>query len=459
MDDTEETHDLSWGAPTTATVFRLGPLDDSGRSVEIPPDLPGRLFVGSSAACELCLDDRSVSRRHAAIEHLGRRLRIDDLDSTNGLTVDGVHVRSAYLLGGETLELGRVRVKVHTVRDQLAQLSQAPAFGKIKGISPAMRRLYPLLEKLARSNVTTLIEGETGTGKEVLAESIHEQSPRKSAPFVVFDCTSVAPTLLESALFGHERGAFTGAVTAHAGVFERADGGTLLIDEVGDLETPLQAKLLRAIERSEICRVGGSKWFKFDVRILAATRRDLEKEVQAGRFRDDLFYRLAIARVELPPLRERREDIELLASSFWRALGGAPRELTPAFLATLQQAPWPGNVRQLQNVLARRVALGDDADIGQSLHQAAQRAATSPSRAPDAPTARETSTPDVVASCIADDLAYAAAKARVLNDFERRFLKHVLDKHQGNISRAAAASGIARRYFYVLMSKHEPEET
>lgn len=179
------------------------------------------------------------------------------------------------------------------------------SFGRLLGGSPAMRRLYPLCERLAGSTVPIVIEGETGTGKEQLAEALHEQSSRADKPFVILDCTTIAPNLIESELLGHEKGAFTGAMRTREGVFERANGGTLLIDEIGDLPLELQPKLLRAIERGVITRVGGSKPVVVDVRLLAATRRDLDREVQLGRFRDDLFHRIAVARVELPPLRER----------------------------------------------------------------------------------------------------------------------------------------------------------
>src|SRR5262245_60431404 len=188
-----------------------------------------------------------------------------------------------------------------------------------------------------------------------MAEALHEQGPRASQPFVVFDCTAVPPNLVESELFGHERGAFTGAVTQRKGVFEQAHGGTLLIDEIGDLDLPLQPKLLRAIERGEIRRVGADRWIRVDVRVLAATRRDLAREVQAGRFRDDLFHRLAVGRIELPPLRHRRGDVPLLARQVWRELGGDARLLPAEILLKWEDYEWPGNVRELRNAVARQL--------------------------------------------------------------------------------------------------------
>jgi transcriptional regulator with GAF, ATPase, and Fis domain len=307
-----------------------------------------------------------------------------------------------------------------------------------------MRRLYPLLERLALSDVPVVIEGETGTGKEVVAEALHERGARAAGPYVVFDCTAVAPTLVEAQLFGYEKGAFTGAVTARPGVFEQADGGTLLIDEIGDLDLALQAKLLRAVQRGEVQRLGSTRWTKVDVRLLAATRRDLEREIQAGRFRDDLYYRLCVARVALPPLRERAGDVELLARSFWGHLGGTgtlPEELEEQLTAY----GWPGNVRELFNVIARRVALGDLA--------VAPRPSVTADQGSSPPEVVSRSERDIIDDVIQRALPFAKARQHVLDAFIERYVAWVLDQHGGNVTRAAAASGIARRYFYVLRSR------
>jgi transcriptional regulator with GAF, ATPase, and Fis domain len=301
-----------------------------------------------------------------------------------------------------------------------------------------MRRLYPLCERLARAGVPLLIEGETGTGKEALAESLHEASPRADGPFVVFDCTAVAPNLVEAELFGHERGAFTGAVAQRRGVFEQAQGGTLLIDEIGDLDLALQPKLLRAIERSEIRRIGGDRVVKVDVRVLTATRRDLDKEVQDGRFRDDLFFRIAVARIELPPLRDRHGDIGVLARHFWRELEGSGEELPPEILQRFERYAWPGNVRELANAIARHVAVGEPIDL------VAGRSATIKKASNDA-----------VEDVLAMDLPFPHARQRVLADFERRYVERVLARHGGSVQRAAEASGIARRYFNVIAARRQ----
>jgi DNA-binding NtrC family response regulator len=256
---------------------------------------------------------------------------------------------------------------------------------------------------------------------------------------------------MESALFGHERGAFTGATTLHKGFFEQAHGGTLLLDELGDLDIALQAKLLRAIERQEVRRVGGDRWLKVNARVMAATRRDLEKEIQAGRFRDDLFYRLAVARIELPALRDRRGDIATLAQFFWGQLGGGQTPIPHDFLLRLEAYAFPGNVRELRNTIARRLALGDlagDPGVGApSLHE----------REAEAEAEGEAAAPpgegDIIDRVVALGLPLSDSRAMVVEDFERRYIQDMLGRHGGDASRAAAAAGVARRYFQLLRSK------
>jgi DNA-binding NtrC family response regulator len=304
-----------------------------------------------------------------------------------------------------------------------------------------MRRLYPLCGKLAKSSVAVVIEGETGTGKEVLAEALHDAGPRASGPFVVFDCTAVAPSLIEAELFGHERGAFTGAASTRRGVFEQASGGTLLIDEIGDLDLALQPKLLRALERGEIRRVGGDRTIKVDVRTIAATRRDLDRAVQEGHFRDDLFHRIAVGRIELPPLRDRVGDVPLLAYRFWEEFGGSG-DLPTRLLTRWKESPWPGNVRQLRNTVARAVALGgeeedssvtdgQDAEISADLDRLAEEA-------------------------VSRGEPIAVARQRVIDAFEEKYLERVLLAHDGNMTHAAVAAGVARRHLQRLRARRRP---
>ncbi len=434
------------GAPTAeSAAFVLVVVDgpDKGTEFRIDGTQPSRVLIGQSSACEIRLSDRQVSRRHAAIDPTARGLRLTDLDSSNGTWVGELLVADVCLRGGEYVRLGQTTIHV-ALTEPLTKRPLTPAmrFGRLVGGSSEMRRLYPLCERLAKSDIPVVVEGETGTGKELLSEAIHEESARANGPFIVFDCTAVPATLLESHLFGHERGAFTGAVATRKGVFEQAHGGTLLIDEIGELDTALQSKLLRALERSEVQRVGAERFMRVDVRVIAATRRDLDREVQAGRFRDDLFYRLAVARIELPPLRRRKGDVTVLARHFWQQLGGAKIPMPADLLNRFEEYTWPGNVRELHNAVARHLALGDLAPT------------TGLSATPASDDSAEPTEAVILDEAVLK-LPYPAARQRVLEAFERRYIERVLAAHNGNVVRAAAASGIARRYFYVIRTRRE----
>jgi DNA-binding NtrC family response regulator len=435
-------------AAMAAATFRLSVVDgaDRGGSVLVSATRPSPLLIGQSASCELRLADRHVSRRHAAVDVSGSRLHLVDLGSTNGTLVNGVSVMDAYLQGGEVVRVGETALEVVLVdASTIVRLPTEASYGRLIGGSDAMRRLYPLCAKLAAANVPVVIEGETGTGKELLAESLHEKGPRASAPFVVFDCTAVPATLVESELFGHERGAFTGAVATRKGVFEQAHSGTLLIDEIGDLELALQPKLLRALERSEVRRVGGAELIKVDVRVLSATRRDLDHEVQTGRFRDDLFHRLAVARIELPPLRQRRGDVARLAEMFAQQLGGDGKRIPEHVLRRWEDYAWPGNVRELRNAVTRYLALGET-DLGNADDFA---------RAPEAATEKSPLGEGALEHVLSMRLPYSTARQRVLAEFERRYVERVLAEHGGNVLRAASASGIARRHLQRVRARSQ----
>jgi two-component system, NtrC family, response regulator HydG len=429
------------GVPKAIALVIVEGEDDVGRQFVLVSATPSRAVIGKSEGSDIRISDREVSRRHSAIDVAEDGFRVVDLGSTNGTFVDGVRVVDAFLRGGEILRVGATVFRVDLVPTSSDTVVDARTnFGTVIGASAEMRRLYPLCDRLAVSSLPVVIEGETGTGKEVLAESIHAVSPRADKPFVVFDCTTVAPNLLESELFGHERGAFTGAVGRRVGFFEQAQAGTLLIDEIGDLALPLQPKLLRAIERSEIRRVGGEQPIRVDVRVISATRRNLVQEVQAGRFRDDLFHRLAIARVELPALRRRRGDVPLLARHFARTLGANVDALPADLVARWNDAPWPGNVRQLKNAVARHIELGELATSEMS-----------------APSSNLTTTDgeDLIDRVLALGLPLADARQRVVDEFERRYIQRALDRHGGSVAEAAASAGVARRYFQLLRSRKE----
>jgi DNA-binding NtrC family response regulator len=405
----------------------------AGTSFDVGDALARRVLVGTSPACDVRLGDTTVSRRHAALEADGAGLRVVDLESRNGTWIGPVRVKEGFVGTGAVLRFGRSAIRVETdgVLHELPTSNEAQ-FHRVVGVSTAMRVLYPLFARVARADVAVLVEGETGTGKEVLAESLHEESARRGGPFVVFDCTTVAPSLIEAELFGHERGAFTGAETSRAGLFEQAHGGTLFLDEIGDLEIGLQAKLLRAIERKEVRRVGGREWKSVDVRFIAATRRDLEREIQAQRFRDDLFYRLAVTRLELPPLRKRQGDISFLARFFWRKLDGDDRMLHPDLLQRFESYDWPGNVRELANAVAQQLAVGE-------FRPAASRA--------------EPASSDFIDGVVGTGEALPLARRRVVEELERRYVEAMLATHKGNVTRAAAASGVGRRYFQMVREK------
>jgi DNA-binding NtrC family response regulator len=421
---------------------------DRGKRFVLDGTAGPRFLVGQSPICAVQLSDRAVSRRHLALELDGLSLKITDLGSTNGTAVEArsLAVGEARLEGGEVVRLGSTSLRVERqVASARAPVKERHRFGRLIGASPEMQGLYPLCERLAASDIPVVIEGETGTGKEVLAECLHEEGPRAQGPFIVFDCTAVPPTLVESELFGHEKGAFTGATNTRKGVFEDADGGTLLIDEIGDLELPLQAKLLRALERSEVRRVGGNKWIQVDVRVISATRRDLDRAVQDGAFRDDLFHRLAVGRIELPPLRRRHGDIANLANHFCRDLSRGKRTLPTELVQRWETMPWPGNIRELRNSVARYLALGDLAEKSGST--------------PPAPTSLEVravpgaENVDLVERVLAMDLPLARAREHLLREFEQRYVARVLSQHGGVVTRAAAASGIARRHFQRLRAR------
>ncbi|HEX9102158.1 MAG TPA: sigma 54-interacting transcriptional regulator, partial [Polyangia bacterium] len=327
----------------------------------------GTITIGAMEDNDLVVSDDTVSRYHCKIVQEDTSYLLVDLGSTNGTFINRVRIKEAYLKPGCTIGLGNTEVKFHAADEKLEILpSRKEKLGRMVGRHVKMRELYTVLEKIAPTATTVVIEGETGTGKEVVAQTIHDLSTRSSGPIMVFDCGAVPDNLIESELFGHEKGSFTGAIMTRQGLFEMAHGGTLFLDELGELPLDLQPKLLRALEQREVRRVGGAKSQKVDVRIIAATNRNLEDEVRAGRFRQDLFYRLSVVRLHLPALHDRTDDIPLLIQHFLEtgafnrkpnapAVRGVSREA----LFALQAYPWPGNVRELVNVVERAVSFCD----------------------------------------------------------------------------------------------------
>jgi len=334
---------------------------DSGKELVIQKPL---VLIGTLPGSDLVLTDPTVSRRHAEVEERSDGYVLRDHDSTNGTFLDGVRVREAYLSPGSVIRLGQTEMTFAPLEERIeVPQSKAGSFGELIGSATPMQEVYGILERIAPADVTVLLEGETGTGKELAARAVHSHSRRSGRPFVVIDCGAVAPNLIESELFGHEKGAFTDAVKARQGAFELADGGTIFLDEIGELSLDLQPKLLRALDQRETKRVGADKPITVNVRVISATNKELDKEVKAGRFREDLFYRLSVVRVSMPPLRKRKEDIETIAGHLLEVIspeiGKTITGLSPEALSALTAYAWPGNVRELKNVLGRAAALCD----------------------------------------------------------------------------------------------------
>jgi len=412
---------------------------DTGLTFEAAGD---SVRIGTSPESDLVLTDQTVSRRHCEVMLTERGIRVVDAGSTNGVMVDKAWVVNATFASAVELELGDTRISLvplsKTVsREQL----DVDSFGNLLGRSHKMRELFAELTNIAATDLSLLVEGETGTGKELVAESVHMNSHRARGPFVVFDCSSVAPTLVESELFGHERGAFTGAAGARVGLFEQANGGTIFIDEIGELPRDLQPKLLRVLEKRQVRRLGGSKTIPLNVRVISATNRNLRAEVKSGEFREDLYYRVAGVRVYVPPLRDRLDDLLLLAERFLAA-NEPPRSLSdvpPHVWNMFTAYRWPGNVRELQNAL-RRVLV-------------------SPARG----LVMDEETPDLAASATAHTPLFEApdgvcplplARRNAADQFEKVYVEDVLRRSDGNVMRAAAIAEVSRQMIYRLMARH-----
>jgi DNA-binding NtrC family response regulator len=394
--------------------------------------------IGSHPANDLVLDDPMVSRFHCALGRTSAGWRITDSGSLNGTRLNGVRVRDADLEADAVIELGDSRVRVRESSSvSEAEIPISPAFGdELVGVSMGMRKLFGLLDRVAQSDSNVLVQGESGTGKEAIALEIVHRGSRASKPLVVVDCGAISPTVIESELFGHARGAFTGADRERVGAFEEANGGTVILDEIGELPLDMQPKLLRAIEAQQVRRVGENQQRNVDVRVIAVTNRRLEREVNHGRFREDLFFRLSVVTVRVPPLRERLEDVPVLVRFFLQKLGKSDKAelFTPAVLAEMSRYDWPGNVRELRNYVERAVVL-----------EAAEPASRPrPTTVP----------PDPTPQAIDLDEPFTEAKRRILEEFERRYLASLMLWSNGNVSQAARKAGMDRMYLHRLLQRH-----
>jgi DNA-binding NtrC family response regulator len=396
--------------------------------------------VGRHETNDLVLADPNVSGVHLELSRDGDRVRVRDMKSTNGTWLGAHRVVDILLAPGAEISVGATTLRFD-VDDRAARaaVSEHESFGALVGQSIAMRELFAVLERIAPKDLSVLVQGETGTGKEEVARAIHAASPRASAPFVVIDATSLPETLAEALLFGHEKGAFTGATERREGFFEAATGGTIFIDEIGELPSSLQSKFLRVLERHEIVRVGNHSPTPIDVRVVAATHRDLRREIEAGRFREDLFFRLGQIRVRIAPLRDRPEDIDGLCAKLLETIAPSSRiTIEPAALDHLRAQSWPGNARELRNVLARAAALTDGGVIRRT-DIAGEGDGFRGTR--DERTALDLSG------------TFADAKGRAIERFESSYLAALMKRAGGNLSRAARDADVARHHLRDLLKK------
>lgn len=354
---TRETRPLGRDNPRRVGRLRLRLVSEGGEDTVHALEGPA-LSIGRSRTCDVVLEDPSVSALHAEIRMGVSLIELVDLGSHNGTFLNGRRVMHVTLQPGDEIRVGSSVLELVAVEEIDVEVYPGERFGEVIGRSRIMRELFARLADLAPTTLDILVTGETGTGKEEIARAVHAASPRSGGPFVVLDCGCLPPTLTESALFGHVRGAFTGAATDQVGAFEQASRGTIFIDEIGELPLDQQVKLLRVLDRREYSRVGESKMRTVDVRVIAATHRDLRKLVEAGTFRQDLYYRLARAIVQVPPLRSREEDVEVLAREFLtrHTRQGQRLTLDDSARAALHEHQWPGNVRELLHVIERAAA-------------------------------------------------------------------------------------------------------
>jgi transcriptional regulator with GAF, ATPase, and Fis domain len=401
-----------------------------------------RVTIGRGVICDVTLSDTSVSGTHCEIIASETGFLLRDLGSSNGTWVAGVRVREAWLEPGMPIRVGRTVIRFeHGSGSVEIDLSGREQFYDLIGHGVRMREIFAVLEKVAASDLTVLVRGETGTGKELVARAIHRASKRVQRPLIVQDCSAIPANLIESILFGHERGSFTGAADRRRGCFEVADGGTLFLDEIGELDLSLQPKLLR---------VGGTRMIPVDVRVIAATNRDLRQMVNEGTFREDLYYRLSVVEVDLPPLRERPEDIPSLAQQFLEESArrgpqgeGARYTITDDAMTKLQAYPWPGNVRELKNTIERAVSLANGTELG--MHDLLPASQKMPPVFLPGGTAEQ---------FVDDGTPFKDAKQRVVDAFEVQYLKALLDKHGDNITRSAKAAGLTRYHLRELAKRY-----
>jgi DNA-binding NtrC family response regulator len=440
FDDRTKRNDSPFARGTGETIalprFRLTVLKgvDAGRSCDSEGE---RLDVGSHAENDLVLHDPTVSRHHFSITLGPTGLQLRDLGSLNGTRLGGYRIESAFLEDGAVITAGQTTMRFALLAGAVrAPVSGSSYFGDALGQSPAIRRAFAILNQVAATDAAVLLEGETGSGKTVMAEAVHNQSRRAGAPFIVVDCGALPPRLVETELFGHERGAFTGAVERRIGAFEAARGGTIFFDEIGELPLDVQPKLLRALDRKVITRIGSNEQVPVDVRVIAATNRDLRQEMNRGRFRPDLFYRLGVVSVRIPSLAERPEDIAVLAQHFWAQHAGEGQAMPSPLLQQLVTRQWPGNVRELKNAVERAFVLEGQEGGGEEYRITVEEQRPMTESVED------------------ETYTFRGAKEAAISRWERTYLKDLMRAHEGNISRAARSARMDRNYLRDLLRRH-----
>jgi DNA-binding NtrC family response regulator len=395
---------------------------------------PTPRVVGRSEGCDLVLLDDKVSAVHLELVATDDGVRVRDLGSRNGTFLHGHRIFDVCLCEDAQLECGDTRLLFSPTKPEAVPISRSRSFGPLVARTPRMLALFEQLRVLAKAKLSILILGDTGTGKELVAQAIHQASPRSSGPFVVVDCGAIPASLAESVLFGHERGAFTGAIARRESPFVEAAKGTIFLDELGELPLETQPKLLRALAEKRVKRVGATAYESFDARVVAATRRDILHEVNAGAFRSDLYFRIAQARVELPALRERTEDVPVLIEHAMTSLGAAEAygRITVESIEKAQRHDWPGNVRELRSVVELALAFDTGGPIDLTPHLASSHGLASRRDAPD--TSR----------------TFAEAK----RELERSYFLALNEECHGNVSEIARRAGVDRKTARECLHRH-----
>jgi len=475
------------GPPGCTLYVNAGEPEDQGKTCRLDK---GTAVFGRDAHCDLCVTDKNVSREHVRFELVPDGILVQDLGSMNGIDHLGRRVERAVLEPGARITVGRTVIDLLPLSEgRVRRVAKRDSYGELVGSSVPMRRVYAMLESLEKSDAPVLIQGETGTGKELTARALHRHGPRAEMPFVIIDCSNIPMELMESELFGHKKGAFTGAVSDRMGAFEAANKGTVFLDEIDDLPLGLQPKLLRVLETGTVKRVGETSFRRMNVRIVATTKKNLVNQVRKELFRSDLYYRLAVVKIQLPPLRDRPEDVPALAHHLATQITGLPDSpLSVASQEYLMRQKWPGNVRQLRNAIERMLALrmelgGGESQLvglGTDFHDftaettlpeaeplpGSRPTPTSalpgvPPPSPTAPPAVPTSPPPVPADAARRTTPrdrplppFRDAREKAMGAFERDYLTRLWTEAQGNVSRAARAAGIDRKYLRKLLKRH-----